>query len=155
MKVEVHWAFAPRYLHVGLDLEALSERLDSIGVAGAVLPRLSAEDTLLTLCVHGCKDLWQRLLMVCDVAEVIGMPRSLDWDRLLDQASVLKCERMLLLGLLLARDLLEAPLPGAVRTRVDGDPVAHSLALKVRERLFSEADDPVRPFGFYVELVQT
>ena len=153
-KVEVHWGFAPRYLHVGLDLGALSGRLDSISIAGAVLPRFSADDTLLTLCVHGCKDLWQRLQMVCDVAEVIGGPRPIDWDRLVGQAARLNIERMLLLGVRLARDLLDAAVPAGVSRRVDGDPAAHSLARKVRDRLFSETVEPMKAFGFYVELVQ-
>jgi hypothetical protein len=92
--------------------------------------------------------------MVCDVAEVIRSPRPIDWDRLVGQAATLNSERMLLLGLRLARDLLDAALPQAVSHRVDGDAVARSLARKVRDRLFSETVEPVKPFGFYVELVQ-
>jgi hypothetical protein len=72
----------------------------------------------------------------------------------MEQASACNSERMLILGVRLARDLLEAPLPRAVGERVDSDPVAHSLAGKVRDRLFSETDEPVKPFAFYIELVQ-
>jgi hypothetical protein len=54
----------------------------------------------------------------------------------------------------LARDLLDAAVPKAVSHRINGDSAAHSLARKVRERLFSETVEPVKPFGFYVELVQ-
>jgi hypothetical protein len=154
VKVEIHWAFAPRYLHVDLDLEDLTGHLEVASIAGTALQQFGPEDTLFTLCVHGCKDLWQRLMMVGDVAEVIRGPRPIDWARAMEQASACNSERMLILGVRLARDLLEAPLPRAVGERVDSDPVAHSLAGKVRDRLFSETDEPVKPFAFYIELVQ-
>jgi hypothetical protein len=44
---------------------------------------------------------------------------------------------MLLLGLCLARDLLDAPLPGEVVEELARDPVVASLALSIRTRILS------------------
>jgi hypothetical protein len=66
--------------------------------------------------------------------------RRLDWTLLIEQARALSSERKLLLGLLLASDLLGAALPEDVWQRVQTSPVVKSLAMQVREQLFSASD---------------
>ncbi len=56
------------------------------------------------------------------------------------QADALGGERMLFLGLFLANDLLEAPLPGEVLQRINLDPTVAALANRINEQLFREAD---------------
>ena len=97
---------------------------------------LSPEDLLLILCVHGAKHLWSQLGWISDVAELVRGHPSADWPWLLAEARALGSERMLLLGLFLARDLLDAPLPEAVRPALRADRVVESLAGQVVERLF-------------------
>ena len=99
---------------------------------------LSQENLLLFLCVHGGKHGWERLGWICDIAELIRIRNEMNWRTVMDQARALKSERMLLLGLYLASDLLEAPLPEEIRARVHSDPAVRSLATQVGERLFRE-----------------
>jgi hypothetical protein len=62
------------------------------------------------------------------------------WEQVMAQASALGGERMLLLGLFLANDLLGAALPAWVSRRVRADPTVKTLAGRVRRQLFQEAN---------------
>ena len=113
-------------------------------VAGSIRwPSLPPEELLLVLCVHGTKDGWDRLSLVCDIAELIRVYSELDWDRLMDIASVTGGMRMLALGLVLSRDLLGATLPGEMTEVINGDPAAALLARHVERRLFGDSSKPL------------
>src|SRR5438128_6595765 len=112
--VEIHWAFTPRYLPIPLDLERLWERLESVSLVNTSVRVFPPEDLLLILCIHGSKDLWRRLQWICDIAELIHTYPKLNWERVVAQAKALGSERMLLLGLSLASELLGTPLPEEV-----------------------------------------
>jgi hypothetical protein len=92
--------------------------------------------------------------MICDVAELLRAHPELDWEKIVDRAETLGCRRILWLGLFLAYDLLQAPLPMEILERVYQDPLVISLAQEVFEVLFREADEPFRPFPFYIRLLQ-
>lgn len=135
--LEIHWEIVPRYFAFRLELGPLWDRLGTTSLGGVTVPNLAPEDQLLVLCVHGAKHRWERLIWICDLAELLAAEAGLDWERALAQAARLGGERMLLLGLFLAADLLEAPLPAHVAHRVRADPAVRALAGPVRERLFS------------------
>ena len=139
--VDLHWEIMPRYLSFPLDTQGLWRRLEPVSLGGKTVLTLSAEDLLLILCVHGSKHLWRRLAWIRDVAGLVQVDRGMDWERVTRQADTLGGSRMLSLGLLLARDLLESALPEGILQRAQGDPVAEALAADVRERLFREVDD--------------
>lgn len=92
------------------------------------------------MCVHGTKDLWARLLWVCDVAEVIQKNDDLDWDRIISFSSTSGSLRMLFLGLVLAKDLLDARIPEEVMKNVDADPMARRLAQKIEASFFKRSN---------------
>src|SRR5215207_3982314 len=138
VKVEVHWRITSKYFSFPLDSERLWERLRPSSLAGEEVMVFSPEDLLLILCVHGTVHLWQELELICGVAELIGANRELDWQQIMEEAKELGGERMLLLGLFLASDLLGAPLPDEVLQRVRTDRSVKALAAQVRERLFGE-----------------
>lgn len=142
IKVEIHWEMMSRYFSFALDTECLMRRLQPITLGGKTVPSLLNEDLLLILCVHGSKHLWERLAWIRDVAGLIQAHQSMDWEWVTRQAEALGGSRMLSLGLLLARDLLGAGLPDKISQRVQADPVVESLAADVRERLFSDVDNP-------------
>ena len=112
--VEIHWRFRPQSFPLPLDVETLWERRQTGLLGGVSVPVLALDDTLLLLCIHGAKHCWERLLWVCDIAEIVQTDPGLPWERIAAQAERLGCRRVLLLGLLLARDLLDAPVPDAV-----------------------------------------
>ncbi len=103
---------------------------------------LSSEDLLLFLCVHGAKHLWLNLGWICDIARLLAAEKNLAWDKILEQARAMGCERMLLLGLFLADDLLEAEVPGEILKSMRSTPVVETLATRVYTWLFSDQGKP-------------
>jgi hypothetical protein len=143
--VELQWRIAERHFFP-LDTERLWERLDRIPLGYNTVLNLSSEDMLLILCVHGAMHAWERLEWICDVAELIRVRREdIGWEQLMAQANAVGGERMLLLGLFLASELLGAALPEKVSQRVRADPTVKALAQQIREQLFR---DIKRPAGF-------
>jgi hypothetical protein len=97
---------------------------------------LSPEDLLLVLCLHGFTHFWERLGWICDVAGLVDQRKDLDWQQVLENANALGMRRILLLGLVLATDLLDATLPLEIRKMGSGDAVVKRLAGQVQEELF-------------------
>jgi hypothetical protein len=138
--VELHARFAPRDFYFPLGLERLWPRLRPLSLGGNPVRTLAGEDLLLVLCAHGAKHLWGCLGWVCDVAELLRVQQAMNWAAVADEARTLRCERVLLLGLVLAHDLLQAPVPEEVFRRARGVPAARALAARVAEQIFREAD---------------
>ncbi len=115
-------------------------RLETVSLLGTPVPNLHPEDLLLYLCIHGAKDRWQRLSWVCDVAELVRQQTELDWASLLQQAQWSGTEQMLLLGLVLARDLLGLELPDAIAAAIETNFRKQQLADQVRLQLTQKDD---------------
>jgi hypothetical protein len=105
-------------------------------MGNATAPSLDPEDMLLLLCVNGAFHLWSKLLTVCDVAELIQTHRGWDWPWIVERARAQGLLRMLLLGLSLAVELLDAPVPWEVSALAARDPVVSALRASVMRRLF-------------------
>ncbi|MCU4743577.1 nucleotidyltransferase family protein [Halobacteria archaeon AArc-m2/3/4] len=138
-EVELHWRIVSQHFPTGIDLETVWERRSSLSIAGTEVPVLSHEDRLLMCCVHGTRHRWERLQWLCDVARYVES-HSFDWDVILERAKDHHCERMLLLGLAVTRDVLDTPLPDVVQQPIDADPTIEPLVTHVRDRLFDDTD---------------
>lgn len=154
--VEIQWGVTQWSFAFPLDFDDVWERREEVSLAGVTTLNLSSEDSLLILCVHGAKHRWEQLRWICDIAELIITHRQrIDWERLIGHARVLGGERMLLLGLFLAHDLLDADLPEYPLKRVHDDPQIKFLTNHVCEGLLGDPSRPVRlhherPF-FYLQ----
>lgn len=149
VNVDLHQGITPMHFALPLDFASLWSRLEPVSLAGKTVLNLPPEDLLLILCINGARDFWERrerLAQICDIAEVIRVHQDMDWNRVIEQASTLGSERILLLGLFLARDLLGCALPEKVLQRIHADPVVKSLAAQVCERLLGEATGPPKLF---------
>jgi hypothetical protein len=140
--VELHWEIAPRSFSFPFDPDRVWDRLQPISLGGSQVLTLSPEDLLLLLCVHGAKHGWVRLAWICDVARLIQVHRDVDWAGTVQQAQALGLERMVLLGLFLAGDLLGAEVPKEVGRRIRARPAIGPLASQVLRWLFQEAGGP-------------
>ena len=134
--VELHWEVASSLFASSLQAEDFWGRLETMRLNNVAVRTLSAEDLLLSLCVHGCKHLWERLAWICDVAELVKTRSDLNWRVLVERAESTGNDRMLFLGLYLANSLLNAPLPEQVMSKIAADTVVASLADQVSKRLF-------------------
>lgn len=133
--VELHWEVASSLFASSLHAEAFWGRLETTRLLDAEVKTLSAEDLLLSLCVHGSKHMWERLAWICDVAEILKRRTELNWKVLRDLAASTGNQKMLSLGLSLAHSLLDAPLPEDVSAKLRADHAIASLANRVSRRL--------------------
>ncbi len=140
VRVELHWRLTGRHFDFPLDLNSLWARPETISLAGSVVRTLAPEDLLLYLCMHGSRHGWERLLWICDVAELLRTHSRMDWELLARKAQRLGSRRTLALGLILARDLLGMELPKDVWRKVQVEPDAESLALHLQKSLFQNEE---------------
>jgi hypothetical protein len=140
--VELHWRITSRHFWFPLDLDALWTRLHSTTFFGKTVSQLPPEETLLVLCAHGMKHFWGMLSFVCDVAEQVRSYPAIDWDGVQQHARKLGSERMLLLGLVLAAELLDAPVPPKLLKRAERDGALRPLVDRVQSRLLDVSAEP-------------
>jgi hypothetical protein len=115
---------------------------------------LSREDTLLLLCVHGSKHGWEKLSWICDLTEFMIRHSDLDWAGIRRDAQRFHSKRRLLAGLLLAKRLLDAPVPDALLEEANSDRALCSLADSIVRRILSgeqwiERPSSITPFDRY------
>jgi hypothetical protein len=134
--VELHWEVAPHLFASSVDAGELWQHRITIDVNGTHVKALSADDLLFSLCVHGSRHLWERLSWICDVAELIQR-HNFNWTTVVERSDHGDQERMFLLGVHLAHELLDAPLPDEVRRRCGSDVRVKSLAENVIDHLFN------------------
>ena len=138
MVVELRWRLEliqPRFRRdLGMDWVWPSRRTTTL--AGADVPDMSPETTLLTLSMHGCKHLWSRLSWICDVAELLAARPNLDWNEARRQAKEHGLLRSLTLGVLLAVRVAGARVPPAVLRQFEADSSLSALARHFDENLF-------------------
>jgi len=140
-QVELHTELTLRYFPVRLDFDKLSRRFITVDIAGRKMRTFSVEDTLVMLCVHGAKHFWDRLAWSVDIAELIKT-QPVDWELSIQIAAEMQSTRVLLLGLYLAHELLEAPLPPQVLEKIQRDTAVRWLTDVVRAQFQGNSATP-------------
>jgi hypothetical protein len=132
IEVELHWSLTDGETALPLDFEAMETRLRILPLGGGQVRMFAKEDALLVLCAEGAKHRWNRLEWLCGVAELLRTHSSdLDWDAAIRGAASVKVQRMLFLGVLMAHELLNAPVPGEVLRSAQSDHRVEPLARAV------------------------
>jgi Uncharacterised nucleotidyltransferase len=135
--LELHWGVSPNYFSFPPNPEWLWQDLKTVTLAGTPMLAFSIEKLLLILCVHGGNHLWDRVGWIGDISEMIARYPDLSWDSVLTEASRFGIRRMVLTGLSLAHDLLDAVLPDEIRKKVEADGQVKWLAQNMMERFAS------------------
>jgi hypothetical protein len=151
--LDLHWGFAPKYVSFPLNLTHLWPRLELVPLAGTSVKSIPPMDMLQTLCMHGAKHHWTRLGWICDIAELIGIHRGLDWEQLMRQTGQLRTRRMLFLGVLLAHKFLGTTIPREVQLSAQTENGVKALIKQVQFQLFSQTvgsleEVGIPPFSF-------
>ena len=144
--VELQWRIPPVYFPFYFDTQYLWKHLEPVSIAGREIKTISPEHLILILCIHGLCHCWERLEWVCDVAKLISVRKNILWGKVLNDAGQLGIERIILFGLLLANNLLDAALPEEVSRRAEEDPIIKSLAVMRKENFFLEVSRPLKAF---------
>ena len=116
--LEPHWSIAGRRYPFETDYEGFWQRAQTLTLKGGEVRVLGPEDALLVLCLVGAKGRWQRLQMVCDVAECLRTFPDVSWGTVTDMADATGTLRILHLGLILATELAGIELPSSLDGRI-------------------------------------
>ena len=126
VELELHWQVTWDYFPTEITLETVWNRRQEVSVAGTAVAGLSPEDRLLMLLVHGSRHAWERLGWVVDIDETVQR-LEIAWDVVWARAEDQHCQRMVALGLLLARDLFGTDVPAPVARYSAGDETLDAL----------------------------
>jgi hypothetical protein len=144
--VDLHIRLLGERFRLELTFGELWERRQPVTVAGGTAGcTISNEDLCVYLAVHGAKHCWQRLSWIRDMSYLLQPGVILDWPAALSRARSLGCERIVLLGLALAQQVLASALPEAVAERCREDAVVAKLTQSVVLGLFN----PERMMGAF------
>lgn len=136
--IDLHWSVGRRYFTVPFDFDQLWRRTIRTKLIGTPVPDLSPEDAVLYLCYHGGRHLFGRLSWVCDVAATVAAHPNLDWDTLIARATQMGARRLTLVGLCLARGMLQYKLPDSVRQAINDDSAVRTLVASLARTIFRE-----------------
>lgn len=143
--IELHWEISRRYSAKPQTLQYYKARLIQTPLFEQQVTSLSAEDLIVFLCQHGTKHGWARLEWSFCIAEFANANSHLDWALILELADELRCRRILLLGLALARDLYDVVLPAKVIELLSKDQRIKILVQQVKWNLFHREMNAIDP----------
>jgi hypothetical protein len=140
MILELRWRMElaePRYRR-DFGMDWVWPRRQIVKLAGAEVPNMDPETTLLALCMHGSKHAWSRLIWTCDVARLLNEYPGLDWRRVNREAKRWGLWRALALGVLLAHRVCLAEVPASIIRRFESDDSAFGMARHFEESLLND-----------------
>ena len=135
--VELHWRPWQSFFGMPVDVRPFWRHRENICLEGKEISTLRTEALLFILCLHGTKHQWNRLAWLVDVSEILHDAPSLEWSRIWPLAEESHSEGFLSIGLLLARQLLSAPLPQDTIRRIHADRRGVRMAWEIGCRLIS------------------
>ena len=134
--LEVQWGLQPRFYAVDFDVEDLFHRAVTVNVAGREMKTPSMEDLLLVLSIHAAKHVWERMIWLCDIAQIMRRP-ELNWSWIEDKARNLGILRILRITLLLTNRFLNFPIPASAEKWLARDHTACNLVEEVAAQIIS------------------
>jgi len=146
--LEVQWAILPRFYAVELDVEQIFRRAIQSTVAGVAVKTPSLEDTFLLLSLHAAKHVWERLIWICDLARISQFP-GMNWNWIGNQSRELGIARIVRVALLLAKGLLESPIPKAAEENVPQDEFAGEMAKEIRDQISGRQNCDVESLKYF------
>jgi hypothetical protein len=111
-QVDLQWRFAKKWLSLPLRQQAVWDRAVRTTIGDVTFYQPTPEDGVMILCVHGYRHCWSHLKWISDLCAAIEVARTdIDWPALIGRARQDGGERVLALGLWLAREVGGTELP--------------------------------------------
>ncbi len=133
--LDLHWSIRSRRFPRQIDTEFWN-RLSYMKIRNQRVLTFSPSDLLFFLCIHGTKDAWYKLQLICDIAEFIRANPQFDWDKAMKDACRLRIRKIVYLGLLLAHMVIGSDLPKNVLIEIKAEKKIESLTVQIFHRLF-------------------
>jgi hypothetical protein len=137
--VDLHWQLSRNGMAFPLHAAEIWSRLGQVTIADRTVLTLAQDDLALYLAAHGTKEGWRSLIWVCDFAELLRKCPDINWTEILDRAHQSHSARPLLLAILLASTLLDAPTPKELSDKAHGNSAVQALAEEARLRMLRPA----------------
>ncbi|MCE7992557.1 MAG: nucleotidyltransferase family protein [Roseivirga sp.] len=115
--VEPHWKIGLKQWQTDLDFVAILPLTSKRDFFGTEINMLTPEGLLITTCLHhGGEDRWNSLKYICDVAAILfKFEKDLNWSMVLRETGKFKVTNLILLGIGVAVNTFEVPLPDEIR----------------------------------------
>lgn len=143
--IDLHWDFSGIHVPFPLTADEIWDDLQSLVLGDTAIPTLHGANLALLLAGHGTKERWGLLKWVSDFARLVESRRSLDWAAIHARARAHGCGDAVLLGCIIARELLGVPVPQVLESRLAGRARARDLGDLLVRRLRKgpwQANDP-------------
>lgn len=140
LAIDLHWDLAGKRAACKHDIADLFSDARLMPLFGRTIHTLSPEDLLLYSCIHAVKHPRMHLRWICDIAEIIRAFPLINWEHLEEKAHHSHCSRMFYAGLLLAADLLDAPVPKGALHKIKSDRSVQKVVTRVKWQLFEETE---------------
>jgi hypothetical protein len=131
--VELHWRIGWRLARVCIPAEEVIVQARTIRVLDREVLAPSIGDQVLVLCVHAAHHAWDKLEMMAAVVAAAARVGAHGWPALLDRSRGFRCQRRVLVGLVLSHETAGLTLPLEVRLRAAADPAVRRLVDEVRD----------------------
>jgi hypothetical protein len=135
--LELHWTVAPKCYGLSMDVPFILGRAELADLMGQKILWLSTADSMILISQHGAKHLWERLSWICDMAALVHSDRTALYHAN-QRMKAAGEERILLLGLVLAEDLLGADLPQDFGISARGDRALVDISRQIMQELILE-----------------
>ncbi|MBA4368488.1 MAG: hypothetical protein C0403_12725 [Desulfobacterium sp.] len=106
IRIEPHLSIVEYNLPLTIDYDGLWNRAHHIEFMGERIRTFSKEDLLFILCISGCKAKWKNLKLIRHIANTLRALPDIDLEICLERARETGGEKMLLMGFLLANELM-------------------------------------------------
>jgi hypothetical protein len=139
--VDLHWqlagdleqAFSP-------EIEKVWSRCETLQLPHGPVSTMCREDLFLALCYHGAKHRWGLLKWLVDVAELLRGADRWDWSRIAEMTvNRPGAGASASLAMLLAHELLGAPIPAGSATTLAATERVRHVAAAIREEILTNS----------------
>jgi hypothetical protein len=139
INLDLHWRLRTSTYRSFAPPRRWWQHLQPVSLADTTVLQFGPEETLLILCINATKSIdLIKLTNVCAIAAQLHAFPKLHWASVRKQARILRCQRMLNAGLLLARDMFGGCIPEAGRQAIDRCLRSRAVASLLRHRLFQD-----------------
>lgn len=124
--IELHWKMGHPGMEIPLDY--IKSSLMPVNIGGQPIYTLKNEELILFLMLHGASHGWFRLKWLCDLGRMFQR-EDFSWERVYMLATQWGVKPILNQSILLARDILSAPVPDYITEMAAKDRKARKLAV--------------------------
>lgn len=134
--VDLHWQILPSTF-LALSPDYMFSHLQQGFFQGKPIETFDNELLLFFLCAHASKHGWYRLNWIVDIAELLDLMQSADWQSLLERSRKIGAEKMVLLGAYLTTYLPRTSLPKEMSDRIEAEPEIRALGDEIINRMLA------------------